>query len=78
VTPEPSASLISLLEGWKATIEMRRSSNSWVIVSRTWTVASTPGARNGLVNLRSRSPKVVGLWIVEVNDGSADNRTSAR
>ena len=69
--------MISLFEGCRDSIDTRRSSNSVVIVSRTWTVASIPGARKGLVNSRSRSPKDVGLWIVEVKVGSADSRTSA-
>ena len=70
--------MISWLEGCRARIETRRSSNSVVIDSRTWTVASIPGDGNGLANSRSRSPKDVGLWIVEVNVGSAESRTSAR
>jgi len=40
-------------------------------------VASTPGASSGLLNSRSRSPKDVGLWIVEVSVGNADSRTWA-
>ena len=77
VSPEPSASLISWPVGWRLSIETRRSSNSSVMLSRTWIVASTPGAGNTLANWRSRSPKDVGLWIVEVSMGSADSRTSA-
>ena len=63
--------------GCSAWIEIRRSSKSAVMFSRTPTVASTPGAGSRLRKVRLMSPRDVGLWIVEVSVGAGVSRTWA-